>query len=158
MSTSIQFANWRDFRVVGLDYLTGESCGLMLRGLIDFTQRGQRLLCKALGLPMSTKFAESWNSGSPAFPHVGSIMLPHSMMEPLSIFACLETEGITQCYLAYNDRGEWVGTFGFDRNTTKEDVDEWISFMEGFKHRLRRYAYEGTAGDRNRHEMTGRAE
>lgn len=151
MST-VQFSNWSDFRRVGIDYLTGEACGLMLRGLCDLTARGKRLVSKTFGIEFQS---EAWNSGGKADPHVASILLHVDMLPMLSIFACLETGGIVECYALYNKDKTWAGTHGFSAEDAAER-DEWIKCVQGFGCSVRRYAYEGTAGDRNRHEMSGR--
>lgn len=151
MST-VQFCNWTDFRRVGIDYLTGEACGLMLRGLCDVTARGKRLISKMLGVEFTS---EPWNSGSKSDPHVANIMLHWDSLPTLGVFACLETAGIVECYVIYSKDKSWGGTHGFN----VEDMahrDEWLELMKGWGCTWRRYAYEGTAGDRNRHEISGR--
>ena len=139
-----------------MGYGFSEACGLMLRGRCDVTERGRKIVCKMFGLdPKHLQLADSWNCGSKSDPHVGSIMLSWDMLPALSVFAALETYGIKECYVLYNKDKTWAGTRGFGAESD-EQKKEWLDCMAGFGCTFRRFAYEGTAGDRNRHEMSGR--
>ena len=67
----------------GVGYLTSESCGIGIRALYDYSERGQRLLEMFFGVPIN---GAPWNSKVGDQPAVGSIMLP-KVMRPLAIFA-----------------------------------------------------------------------
>ena len=67
----------------GVGYLTSESCGIGIRALYDYSERGQRLLEMFFGVPIS---GAPWNREVGDQPAVGSIMLP-KVMRPLAIFA-----------------------------------------------------------------------
>lgn len=153
-----QFTNWSDFRVAGIEMLTGEACSLMLRVLCDVTDKGHKLICRALGLdPTKNKLGEPWNGGTKDNPHVGSIMLSSDWLPVLAIFAALDQPGTIECYHAYKD-GQWAGTYGFAA-ADMETKGEWIECMERFGYKMRRYSYNNgpqAVGDRNIHTFTGR--
>lgn len=89
-----------DLAKVGIYYLTGEACGISMRLLFDFTEHGRQLICKSFGLPMSTEFADAWNRGHDADPHVGSIFLTHDQCWPIMVTACFEyPHGLLHCVI-----------------------------------------------------------
>ncbi len=90
---------------------------------------------------------ESWNRGKPEDPHVGSILLVREMLQPLAVFALLEA-GCPEVYLVADSV---VGMERGDPPNAIEDVKRWAKVDYA-----RRLAYEGTAGDRNVHQMSGR--
>ena len=138
---------WDDLRPYGVDLLTGEACGLSYRLLCDVTQKGQQTIQKALGVA-NLGLADNWNRGDPHDPHVGSIMLVPELFIPLGIFALLE-HGCREVFQTKS--GGLVGIEATDDHERVEAVKRL--YADNF---VRRYAYAGTAGDRNRHEMTGR--
>lgn len=142
-----QIACFADLRPYGIDCLTGEACGLGYRILCDVTEKGRLIIAKALGLPRNVQLAESWNSGTKEDPHVGCIMLADGMLVPIAVFALLES-GCREARI-YED-GVVVGL-------ELDDTDEWMETRERFmRRRLRRLRYDGAAGDRNVHQMSGR--
>src|ERR1700730_11630954 len=80
---------WNDLLPFGIDPLTGEACSFGYRILFDVNERGRRALAKCFGVP-NLKLADPWNRGTGENPHVGSILLTHDMLTPLSVFALLE--------------------------------------------------------------------
>jgi hypothetical protein len=138
--------SWNDLQAYGIELLTGEACGLGYRLLCDVTERGRKTIEKCLGLT-NLVLPENWNRGSTEDPHVGSIMLTREMLEPLAVFALLEA-GCKEVYVVKNSV---VGIEASDPPTAIEDVKRW----SGVEY-ARRYAYRGTAGDRNVHVMSGR--
>jgi hypothetical protein len=139
-------ASWGDLEPYGIIPLTGESCGLGYRILFDVTEKGRRIIAKCLGVP-DINLPESWNRGSADEPHVGSIMLPPEMLIPLAIFALLET-GCTEVHRM----GDVA--VGFE-DTDAADAAETMRRIYRVEY-ARRFAYRGTAGDRNVHMMSGR--
>jgi hypothetical protein len=139
--------SWRDLEPYGIVALTGESCGLGYRILFDLTERGQKILAKCLGLP-TLLLAEPWNRGTRQEPHVGSIMLAQVMLVPIGVFALLES-GCTECW--QHERGELLG---IEPGDTPEQIEFYRSMYAEVL--VRKFAYRGTAGDRNLHVMTGR--
>jgi hypothetical protein len=135
-----------DLAAYGLEPLTGEACGLMYRILFDVTAEGLRILEKCLGVKITP--AEPWNRGEPDRPHVGSVMLAQPMLVPLGIFALLES-GCTECWL--HKQGDLMG---IEPSDSPEIIERYRSMYEGTI--VRRFAYRGTAGDRNVHMMSGR--
>ena len=138
--------SWGDLEPYGIVLLTGEACGLGYRLLCDVTERGRKTIEKCLGMT-NLVLPESWNRGKADDPHVGSLLLVREMLQPLAVFCLLES-GRKEVYLV----GESVvGMEPSDPPGAIEDVKRWAKVEYA-----RRLAYEGTAGDRNRHVMSGR--
>lgn len=152
---TVQFCNWNDMKAAGFDLLTGEACGLSMRVLIDVTEKGRLLFCKAFGLdPKKNALGEAWNRGTKDDPHVGSVMLTTDALPVLAVFAALEAPGVVECHVASKD-GQWCGVYGFSAADLPER-DEWVETMRRFGYNVYRRGYYGTAGDRNQHAMSGR--
>jgi hypothetical protein len=131
--------SWNDLERYGIIPLTGEACGLMYRILFDVTASGKKVLEKCFGTP-NLNLPESWNRGSENDPHVGCIMLSHEMLQPLAVFALLES-GCNEVFLV-ND--SIYGIESSDPPTAIDDVKRWSNVEHA-----RRLAYSGTAGDRS---------
>lgn len=142
-------ASWNDLLPYGIDCLTGEACGLSYRLLCDLTEKGRKILAKAFGIP-NLQLAEAWNRGGKDDPHVGSIMLAPELLTPIAVFALLENG----CLEAWACCGTVIGILPDD------DREECVAFIKRFHadKGLRRLAYQGTARDRNVHQMSGRVE
>jgi len=138
---------WDDLSQYGIEPLTGEACGLMYRILFDVTVHGKQILEKAFGVA-ELKLQENWNSGTESEPHVGSLMQAHEMLPVVGIFALLEA-GCREVWLTKGN-----GLIGIERTDSAESVDEFRQFRADDL--VRRFAYAGTAGDRNQHVMSGR--
>jgi len=139
--------SWDDLSEYGIVPLTGEACGLMYRILCDVTARGKRILEKALGVA-ELKLHESWNRGSADHPHLGSIMLAREALTFVGIFALLE-DGCPEVWLTKGN-----GLIAVERADPPEDVERFKRFHAADL--VRRFAYSGTAADRNQHVMSGR--
>jgi hypothetical protein len=138
---------WDDLSRFGIAPLTGEACGLMYRILCDVTAKGKRLVEKALGVA-EVRLHENWNHGTDSDPHVGSIMLGPELLPFLGVFALLE-DGCPEVWMT---KGNVV--IGIEPTDTAEQVE---AFQRLHRDALaRRFAYRGTAGDRNQHMMSGR--
>lgn len=140
---------WNDLRSFGIEALTGEACGLSYRLLCDVTEQGKRTIEKALGIA-NLGMPENWNRGDPSDPHIGSIMLAPELLIPLAVFALLE-HGCCEVW-----RTKSGDLLGIEPSDDAERVEAIKQLHANNGHFVRRYAYAGTAGDRNRHEMTGR--
>jgi len=140
---------WDDLRPFGIDLLTGEACGLSYRLLCDVTQKGKQTIQKALGVA-DLGLPDNWNRGDPHDPHVGSIMLVPELLIPLAIFALLE-HGCREVW-----RTKSGGLIGIEPADEPERVAAVQRLHTETDNLVRRYAYAGTAGDRNQHQMTGR--
>ena len=136
-----------DLSCFGIVPLTGEACGLMYRILFDVTACGKRILEKALDVS-ELGLRESWNSGTEDDPHVGSIMLAREVLPFIGVFALLE-DGCPEVFLTKGG-----GLIGTERTDQAEDVKRLKQFHGADL--VRRFAYCGTAGDRNEHMMSGR--
>jgi len=140
---------WNDLLPFGIDPLTGEACGLSYRLLCDVTEKGRRIVQKCFGFP-DLSLAAPWNQGTDKEPHTGSLMLSPEMIIPLGIFALLE----------YGCREVWLfkdgGLVGIEATDRDDYVETWKqAHSSDF---ARRFACQGTAGDRNVHMMSGRIE
>ena len=129
-------SSWSDLAPFGITVLTGEACGLMYRLLCDVTEQGVRVVEKCLDVKVTP--AEPWNRDA-----IGSIMLAPELRVPLGIFALLES-GCTEVWRS----GEML--IGIEPCDPDGQVELAIASA------LRRYAYGGTAGSRNIHQMSGR--
>jgi hypothetical protein len=139
--------SWDDLSAYGIVPLTGEACGLSYRILCDVTARGKKTLEKALGVAQ-LGLQENWNHGNADDPHVGSIMLAPDLLPFIGVFALLES-GCREVWLT--KRQQVVGI-------EPEDLPDRLDASKRYcgDEMLRRFAYAGTAGDRNQHMMTGR--
>jgi hypothetical protein len=138
---------WNDLTKYGIDALTGEACGLSYRLLCDVTAQGKRILEKAFGLP-PLDLHENWNGGSAEEPHIGSLMLAPELLTVLGVFALLEN-GCHEVFLTKDN-----SVIGIESSDSPTEVGSFKTFY--VKDLKRRFAYAGTAGDRNRHLMSGR--
>jgi hypothetical protein len=138
---------WEDISHYGIVPLTGKACGLSYRILCDVTAQGKRILEKAFDIA-ELPLRESWNSGRPEAPHVGCIMLAPDLLPFLAVFALLEV-GCREAWLTQGN-----GVVGVESSDSPERVDAFKQFHR--ESLVRRFAYAGTAGDRNQHVMSGR--
>ena len=136
-----------DLIAYGIDPLTGEACGLSYRILCDVTENGRNVLRKAFGIP-HMNLSPSWNRGTDAAPHVGSILLALEMLVPLAVFSLLES-GCTEAWLVHEG-----GVIGIEPKDSPEMIEANRRLVG--ERLLRTLAYRGTAGDRNVHVMSGR--
>lgn len=204
MKTISDFNGLKDY---GIICLTGESCGLGLRLLCDFTEKGKKVLTKTFGFDF--KGAEPWNSSTGGEKHVGSVMLSWDMLKTISIFALLEN-GCSEVYTlspqTYHGKIETLRRFqrayalleqyahqlsdlkftrdpnlkvqadellkdiprkdyryfaedivyGVEPRDTEEDMEDWFKLADRCGWSPRRWAYQGTAGARYQHVMSGR--
>ncbi|MFO0945646.1 MAG: hypothetical protein U1D30_06840 [Planctomycetota bacterium] len=126
----------------GIEPLTGEACGLMMRVLCDVTSKGKQILESVLCT------ASSYSPrGTPAGRtiHVGSIAAPQ-FFGPIAVF-CLG--GHHTAHVLANGVVAGIG-----KEDPPELVEQWRLLHTGDIER--RFTYAGTAGDRNIHQMSGR--
>jgi hypothetical protein len=138
---------WDDLSKHGIVPLTGEACGLSYRILCDVTARGKKIIEKALDVA-NLGLQENWNHGNTDQPHVGSVMLAPEFLPFLGVFALLEG-GCREVWLTKTRQ-----VIGVDA----EDSPDQVGTMQRYcgDELVRRFAYAGTAGDRNQHVMSGR--
>jgi hypothetical protein len=139
--------SWDDLCHYGVVPLTGEACGLSYRILCDVTAQGKRILEKALGVA-ELRLHENWNCGSPSDPHIGSILLAPEVMTFLAVFALLENG----CHEVWQTKHS--GVVGIEASDPADRLETFQRFQAD--NLVRRFAYAGTAGDRNLHVMSGR--
>jgi hypothetical protein len=135
---------WNDLAPSGIIPLTGESCGLGYRILFDVTEQGRAVIGRWLGIP-GFKLAEPWNRGSDSDPHVGSILLSPESLIPLSAFA-LFAAGYSEVWLIQQ------GVIGLNGDDSAQNR-EWA---RAHYKPTRILKPQGTAGERNVHQMSGR--
>ena len=141
-----QIHTWDDLRPFGIDALTGEACGLAMRLLCDVTKEGGKLVERFLGGTVTIKPGSEWNGGTKDLPHVGSVLLPRSILKDLSAFVLVIYVGSTGGVAALKDGG----VIAFEG-----PVSPWEE--ERIERYYRRSNDPGT-GDRNQHAMSGRVE
>ena len=139
--------SWDDLSAYGIVPLTGEACGLMYRILCDVTAQGKKTLEKALAVT-ELRLQENWNRGTDDDLHVGSIMLAREVIPFIGVFALLE-DGCSEVWLTKTN-----GLIGIERTDEAEEVQRFKRFHADDL--VRRFAYAGTASDRNQHMMSGR--
>lgn len=135
-------STWEDLNAYGVIVLTGEACSLMYRILCDLTARGKRLVERCLSVEIQS---ENWNPGSDDDPHVASVMLTREMLQPLAVFALLES-GCREVWLT--DRA----VIGIDST----DPPDQVARLRATCNLRRHFAYHGPFQDRNQHQMSGR--
>ena len=141
---------WDDLRPFGIDVLTGEACGLSYRLLCDVTERGKQTIQKALGIA-NLGSARQLEPRRPAKTRTsGASWWPPSCWFRWASFALLEN-GCREVWRTKSD-----GLLGIEPADDPQRVEAVKRFHAGNGNLVRRYAYAGTAGDRNRHEMSGR--
>jgi hypothetical protein len=138
---------WEDLSQFGIVPLTGEACGLSYRILCDVTATGKRIIEKALDVAQ-LKLRENWNQGDSDDPHIGCVMLAPDLLSFLGVFALLES-GCCEVWLTKSK--QVVGIESSDEQDRKDALQHYCG-----NEIARRFAYAGTAGDRNQHAMSGR--
>lgn len=128
--------SWGDLTPFGIVLLTGEACALTYRVLFDLTAQGKRIAEKCFSVTITS---EPWNSGDDSDPHVASVMFTRHMLEPLAVFALLES-GCSEVIVFDSI------IMGFEDDDTKRPE------IKNPKRVFRR----GPDGDRNRHQFSGR--
>jgi hypothetical protein len=138
---------WEDLSRFGIVPLTGEACGLSYRILCDVTATGKKIIEKALDVA-NLKLRENWNHGNPDDPHVGCVMLAPELLPCLGVFALLE-HGCCEVWLTKTRQVVGIET---------DDMPDRTDVLHRYcgDELARRFAYAGTAGDRNQHMMSGR--
>lgn len=126
---------WTDLREHGIVLLTGEACSLTYRVLFDLTEGGKRVVERCLSVTIES---EPWNSGEEHDPHVASVMLTRAMLEPLAVFALLETNCVE--VRVYEDM--IIGFKAGEHRPAAPDAKRTFRY--------------GPDGDRNRHQFSGR--
>jgi hypothetical protein len=107
--------NWNDLEPYGIDALTGEACAYSYRLLCDVTAAGARLIQDCFGVPGDPwPLNAPWNSRGSA-----SIMLPHSMFQPLAVFALIKAG--CPLILVMED-----GVYGQEEGDNPNDVNFFI--------------------------------
>lgn len=120
--TKYYFNGIRDLSKVGIHALTGEADGLSMRMLFDVTDEGRKIICKSLGLPLDTKFADNWNRGHIDDPHVGSIFLTYDQCWPIMVVACFERANLA-CVVRIRQQNHDDIVFAVSETDQERDPD-----------------------------------
>lgn len=142
-----QVNDWNDLEQFGIIPLTGEACGLLMRVLCDVTAEGKRHVEQFFGGTVAIKPDSNWNGGY-GEPHVGSVMLPYSILMDLGAFLLVAT-GTSA--VASIENGA----------VCEVDPEMLPEVRAMFDERVKRYYRRSTdpgTGDRNQHAMSGRVE
>lgn len=171
--------SWRDLEDFGIDALTGEACGYAMRLLCDVTESGKALIESFFGGRIELTPGGNWNRGSDDDPHVGSVLLPRSILRDLAAFCLLrdapadsmvalmrdqrdDTHGYPARYDAEDIahlRELWDGDGAYIKDESKSESFETL--FEKWHHlKVIRYYKRAahTVVARNRHQMSGRTE
>ena len=133
---------WEDLSRYGIMPLTGEACGLSYRILCDVTAAGKRIIEKALDVAQ-LGLRENWNHGNTGRPAYRlRVMLAPDLLPFLGVFALLES-GCREVWLLTKSR-QVVGIEGDDEPDRADALKRYCG-----DELARRFAYAGTAGDRN---------
>jgi hypothetical protein len=141
--------SWNDLEQFGIVPLTGEACGFNMRILCDVTTEGKAYLERFFGGNMQIRAGSNWNGGSKGNPHVGSVLLPYSILTDLGAFLLAFTGRDTTVVSVVTDGG---GVLEFDGK-----LDDKEEARYGVIRYYRRSNQPGT-GDRNQHAASGRIE
>ncbi len=149
--------SWKDMVPFGINLLTSESCAYNLRGLFDLNDEGVKLVADYFGLhdcdscKCNSGLATNWNSQVWLKPAVGSIMLPHSIFQPLAIFALMHVAKFRYVYVS-DQRGHETKVLGV-REPLREDIAAMYTSCRvnpSIDHP------EQSHGGRNIHQFSGR--
>jgi hypothetical protein len=95
--------DWNDFRMYGINFLTGEGCNLSLRGSFDLTPQGCALLEEFLNIAIPRGTARNLHE-----PEAGYIMLPYGIFGELAAFCLLHDPKVEIALIVFS---EHRGTF-----------------------------------------------
>jgi hypothetical protein len=142
-------------RLYGIDALTGEACGYAMRLLCDLTESGRDLIQRFLGGTVLILPASHWNPGSPNDPHVGSVLLPRSILGDLAAFTLLYVTSQTAIVTFSDGRVASLDTEQFERYRELDADRSDESTFPRMIDRVWRRPTE-TIASRNVHQMSGR--
>lgn len=138
----------------GVKPLTGEACVFGMRLLCDLNEAGLDLIQRFFGGNVDVKYASNWNTTVNLENAVGSVLLTYTVLADLAAFALLTPE---YPFVLVHQNGVVVGY----------SSDEWAQLPRDSQGCLllnykRTYHQTNpqpgvTTGDRNNHQMSGRA-
>lgn len=146
---TIHIRNMQDLRHVGIETLTGEACGLMMRVLCDVNKEGAAVWREALGLLPDSVLADNWNSRVNGEPSVASIMLPRYPLETLLGVVGLIRKGGYSVYICKDESVLGVS------DALSQDLQAELckDYNAGI---CKKRSDDPGTGFRNRHMFTGR--
>ena len=116
--------DWDNLRAYGIFTLTTEPDGLRYRIVCDVTEKGKRLIERALGV-IEARLDKNWDYGTNEEPHVGCIMLTPEILATIGIYALLE-DG---CHEVWTTRSHGlIGIQHGDSNQIVEQLQQCFGF------------------------------
>jgi hypothetical protein len=79
-------SSWRSLEEFGIFYLTSEGCALNLRGVVDLSRNGIKIIREVFRFP-DVQFRSNMNSGYADNLHVACMMMPKSMYHELAVMS-----------------------------------------------------------------------
>jgi len=144
---------WSELRPFGFIKLTGESCGIGIRVLVDLTKEALGIMEEFLSTKLAT--GNNWNFSD---GQVASLMLPWEMWRDIAVYCCLKYGAYAALSVSYRDDNF---SSSFVQGATKEIYDEKI---EGWRKmwpagmRLYFRSTDSGTGLRNQHFFSGRTQ
>ena len=131
---------WAGMQPYGIVPLTSEPDGLKYRIVCDVTEKGKRLLEKALGMA-EAQLEMNWDYGTNEEQHVGSVMLSPEILVIIGVYALLD-DG---CHEVWTTKS--YGLVGIQQGDSQQAVDNLQLY---YGHDLvQRFFCPDTLGNRN---------
>jgi hypothetical protein len=147
----IDLSNLRSLDQVGIAVLTGEACAYGLRLLCDLNEDGVSLVTRCFGMSPTTPLAKNWNVHVGGKPAVASVMLGRDVFHTLARFALYD-----RGYRYIIESGtEWTNLKGV--NELPAWVHDGADRSAYVRIRTNPKNPSNSRGDRNIHQMSGRA-
>jgi hypothetical protein len=145
------------FPAIGLNPLTGEADGTNLgRLLCDVNEEGKRLVEEWFGGTVEVRPNSNWNNKVDGQDSVGSVMLTRSALNELLRFAYVRA-GCVVYEIGVEHAGKQYRHVYAVKDTPGDIADFWDNAPADWRTADKRtLCTNGTAGTRNRHEISGR--
>ena len=149
---------WRDLEQFGICALTGEACSHAMRLLCDVTADGKRIVESFLGGRVEIAEGSNWNSRCSSGDHVGSVLLPRSILTDLGAFCLLETRELNSMIVGL--KGGGVNEYNSKDLSYYLDYGDSIQagFSKWHREEIQRYYCrpDESSSGRNEHAASGR--
>ena len=143
------YDSWNDLEQLGINYLTGEACGLMMRVLCDVNETGRKTVEAFFRCKLGDN--SNWNGQVDGEPAVASVMLPRSIFAELAAFAHVEQTGCPARIEIRN--GEARGVIGMEPHNDAKRFEDVEVYYPG--RWVGKSNHPGTGID-NQHAFSGR--
>lgn len=132
--------SWAGMHRYGIVPLTTEVDGLRYRIVCDVTEKGKRLLEKALGM-IEVQLESNWDYGTNEEPHIGCVMLCPEILTIIGVYALLD-DG---CHEVWATKS--FGLVGIQQGDPQHTVDN-LQLYYG-NELVQRFSCPDTIGSRN---------